>query len=49
MRFASGMQISLNQIGDAFGIEKRYTDYDELLKDPEDRCGSYQYSNSKSC
>ena len=24
----------LNQIGDAFGIEKRYTDYDELLKDP---------------
>jgi predicted dehydrogenase len=24
----------LNQIGDEFGIEKRYTDYDELLKDP---------------
>lgn len=24
----------LNQIGDAFGIEVRYTDYDELLKDP---------------
>src|ERR1044071_5162441 len=24
----------LNQVGDAFGIEKRYTDYDELLKDP---------------
>ncbi|WP_339814982.1 Gfo/Idh/MocA family oxidoreductase [uncultured Imperialibacter sp.] len=24
----------LNEIGDAFGIEKRYTDYDELLKDP---------------
>lgn len=23
----------LNQIGDAFGIEHRYTDYDELLKD----------------
>jgi predicted dehydrogenase len=23
----------LNQVGDAFGIEKRYTDYDELLKD----------------
>jgi len=25
----------LNAIGDAFGIEKRYADYDELLKDPE--------------
>ena len=25
----------LNEIGDAFGIEKRYSDYDELLKDPE--------------
>ena len=25
----------LNEIGDAFGIEKRYTSYDELLKDPE--------------
>lgn len=25
----------MNQIGDAFGIEKRYTDYDELLKDPD--------------
>ncbi len=25
----------LNEIGDAFGIEKRYTDYDELLKDPD--------------
>ncbi|MDA0348131.1 MAG: Gfo/Idh/MocA family oxidoreductase [Verrucomicrobia bacterium] len=24
----------LNEIGDKFGIEKRYTDYDELLKDP---------------
>ena len=24
----------LNQVGDAFGIEDRYTDYDELLKDP---------------
>lgn len=24
----------LNEIGDAFGIEKRYTDYAELLKDP---------------
>jgi predicted dehydrogenase len=25
----------LDQIGNEFGIEKRYTDYDELLKDPE--------------
>jgi predicted dehydrogenase len=24
----------LQQVGDAFGIEKRYTDFDELLKDP---------------
>jgi len=24
----------VDEIGDAFGIEKRYTDYDELLKDP---------------
>ncbi len=26
---------SLDEIGDQFGIEKRYTSYDELLKDPE--------------
>lgn len=25
----------LDEVGDAFGIEKRYTDYDELLKDSE--------------
>ncbi len=25
----------LNQIGNAFGVEKRYTDYDDVLKDPE--------------
>lgn len=25
----------LDEIGNAFGVEKRYTDYDELLKDPE--------------
>src|SRR5436189_3189144 len=25
----------LDAIGDAFGVEKRYTDYEELLKDPE--------------
>src|SRR5690606_8452993 len=26
---------SLNKIGDTFGIEKRYRDYDELLKDEQ--------------
>jgi len=26
---------NLNKTGDAFGIEKRYTDFDELLKDPD--------------
>lgn len=26
---------SLEEIGDKFGIEKRYTDYDELLEDPD--------------
>ncbi len=25
----------LDQVGDAFGIERRYTDYDELLRDPD--------------
>lgn len=25
----------LDEIGDSFGIEKRYTDYDQLLKDPD--------------
>ena len=25
----------LNEVADAFGIEKRYADFDELLKDPE--------------
>jgi predicted dehydrogenase len=28
-------QKKLDVIGDAFGVEKRYTDYHELLKDPE--------------
>lgn len=28
-------QAKLHAVGDAFGIEKRYTDYDELLRDPE--------------
>jgi predicted dehydrogenase len=27
-------EVKLNAIGDAFGIDVRYTDYDELLKDP---------------
>ena len=25
----------MDEIGNAFGIEKRYSDYDELLKDPD--------------
>ena len=25
----------LNQIADSFGVEKRYTDFDELVQDPE--------------
>ena len=28
-------QSKLDEVGDAFGIEKRFTSYDELLKDPE--------------
>jgi predicted dehydrogenase len=28
-------QSKLDEIGDAFGIEKRYTSYDELLQDPD--------------
>ena len=28
-------QATLDKIGDAFDIENRYTDYDEMLKDPE--------------
>jgi len=26
---------SLNEVGDQFGIEKRFTSYEELLKDPD--------------
>ena len=28
-------EASLNEIGDKFGVEKRFTDYDELLGDPD--------------
>lgn len=28
-------QSKVDEIGDAFGVDKRFTDYDELLKDPE--------------
>ena len=28
-------EAKLNELADAFGIEKRYTSYDELLKDPD--------------
>ena len=35
MAISQRTQSKLDEIGDAFGIEKRYTSYDELLKDPE--------------
>ncbi|MDE2682474.1 MAG: Gfo/Idh/MocA family oxidoreductase [Verrucomicrobiota bacterium] len=28
-------EVEMNKVADAFGIEKRFTDYDTLLKDPE--------------
>ena len=28
-------EAEMNKVADAFGIEKRYVDYDALLKDPE--------------
>ena len=28
-------EAKLNAVGDAFGVEKRYTDYDDLLADPD--------------
>lgn len=31
----------LNEIGDAFGIAKRYTSYDDLLQDPEVNSRAY--------
>jgi predicted dehydrogenase len=37
---------NLDKVGDAFNIEKRYTDYDELLKDPNVRCRAHKYSYS---
>jgi predicted dehydrogenase len=36
----------LNKVGDEFGVEVRYTDYDELLKDPNIDAVHYQYAYS---
>ena len=33
--FVSGLQAKLDAVGDEFGVEKRYTSYDDLLGDPE--------------
>ena len=30
-----GDEAEMNQIGDAFGIEKRYTNYNDVLADPD--------------
>lgn len=35
MAISQRTQSKLDEIGDAFGIEKRYTSYDDLLRDPE--------------
>ena len=32
---ASGTRTKLNKVGDAFGIEKRYTKYEDVLADPD--------------
>ena len=36
----------LDKIGDAFGIKKRYTDYNELIQDPRDRRCPHQHADS---
>ena len=32
----------LDKCGDRFGIKIRYTDFEDLLKDPNDRCRPHQ-------
>ena len=39
-------ETKLNEIADVFGIEKRYTSYDELLLDPAIDAGTYKYPYS---
>ncbi len=36
-------RIKLDEIGDAFGIKKRYTDYDGASKGLANRCRTYQH------
>ena len=38
----------LKSVGDAFKIEKRYSDFYEMLDDQERRRGAYQHSRSMS-
>ena len=35
MRFASESEQKLNEIGDAFGVKRRYTKYEDVLADPK--------------
>ncbi len=39
----------LNQIGDAFGIQARYTSFDKTHRGSKRRCGSYQLSHPRAC
>ncbi len=36
----------LDEVGDKFGIAKRYTDFAELIADPERGCGPHQLARS---
>ena len=38
----------LDAVGDRFGIETRYTSYDDMLKDPEHRRGPHQLAHRRS-
>ncbi len=39
----------LDECGDRYKIKGRYTDYLDLLKDPNDRRGPYQFADSRPC
>ena len=43
---ASATPEKLNAVGDYFGVEKRYTDFKELLKDPGGRRRPHQHARS---
>ena len=40
-------QKGLDECGERYGIKARYTDYRELLKDPERRRGPYQLTDPR--